>query len=418
MATSTHTPPRHVISRAVLGMRAQVDDLAQVSVWSMDRDETAATLTTLAGLKAGIAELELRVAAHADEALVGEPSGATSTAVWWAHVTNQTRREAFKQLRLATALADGHEPVRVALAAGDVLVEQAHVIVAAVEQLPADLDAGLMEQAERFLVEKATQHDAKGLRILGRRLFEVIAPEEADEREAQLLEKEEREAAAAVRLTIADDGHGRMHGRFTLDTLTGAMLTKALLAIAAPRHQAATQGPLGERRPGPERMGRALVEFIQRYPTDRLPKAGGLNATVVVMMSLEALEGRLQAAQLDTGERITPGLARRLACEAGLIPVVLGGPSEVLDVGRKARFHTTPMRIALTVRDRGCTTLGCDWPPGLYHAHHATLAWSKGGATSVKDGCLLCPKHHARAHDPSFTMTKLPGGKVTFTRRI
>jgi hypothetical protein len=161
-----------------------------------------------------------------------------------------------------------------------------------------------------------------------------------------------------------------------------------------------------------------LVEFIQRYPTDRLPKAGGLNATVVVMMALEALEGRLQAAQLDTGERISPGLARRLACEAGLIPVVLGGPSEVLDVGREQRFHNRPMRIAMTVRDRGCTTVGCDWPPGLCHAHHATLAWSKGGATSVKDGCLLCPKHHARAHDPSFTMTKLPGGKITFTRRI
>jgi hypothetical protein len=89
-----------------------------------------------------------------------------------------------------------------------------------------------------------------------------------------------------------------------------------------------------------------------------------------------------------------------------------------LDVGRKTRFHTTPMRIALTVRDRGCTTQGCDWPPGLCHAHHATLPWAKGGATSVKDGCLLCPKHHARAHDPAFTMTKLPDGKVSFTRRI
>jgi hypothetical protein len=242
-------------------------------------------------------------------------------------------------------------------------------------------------------------------------LFEVIAPDEADEREAKLLEREEREATAAVRLTMADDGHGRVHGRFTLDTLTGAILTKALLAIAAPRHQAATHGPLGERRPGPERMGRALVELIQRYPTDRLPKAGGLNATVVVTTALDALEGRLEAAHLDTGERISPGLARRLACEAGIIPVVLGGPSEVLDVGRKARFHTTPMRIALTVRDRGCTTEGCDWPPGLCHAHHATLAWSKGGTTSVKDGRLLCPKHHARAHDPSFTMANLPAGR-------
>ena len=97
-----------------------------------------------------------------------------------------------------------------------------------------------------------------------------------------------------------------------------------------------------------------------------------------------------KAAPLDTGERISPGQARRLACEAGLIPVVLDGASEVLDVGRKARFHTTPMRIALTIRDGGCTTTGCDWPPGLCHVHH-DLPWAHGGGTSVKDGRLLCP---------------------------
>jgi hypothetical protein len=406
-----------VISRAVVAMREQVRDVAEASVWSMDRDETASTLVACTELEGMVAELKLRVAAHADDAAVGEASGATSTAVWWAHATNQTRREAIRQMGLATALSAGHEPVRVALAAGDLVVEQAQVVVHAVEQLPADLDQTLVEQAEAHLIAEAKHHDAKTLRILGRRLFEVIAPDEADTREAKLLEREERTAAESVRFTMTDDGHGKVHGRFTLDALTGAMLKKALLAIAAPKHQAA-QGPLGERRPGPERMGRAFAEYIQRYPVDHLPHIGGLNATVVVMMSLETLEGRLQAAQLDTGERISPGLARRLACEAGVIPAVLGGPSEVLDVGRKARFHTAPMRIALTIRDRGCTAEGCDWPPGLCHAHHDDLPWAKGGNTSAQDGRLLCPRHHTRAHDPSYTMTKHPGGKVTFSRRI
>jgi hypothetical protein len=69
---------------------------------------------------------------------------------------------------------------------------------------------------------------------------------------------------------MTEDGHGRLHGRFTLDALHGAMLKKALLAIAAPRHQA-SQGPLGERRPGPERMGRAFAEYIERYPATPNP---------------------------------------------------------------------------------------------------------------------------------------------------
>ena len=140
MATSTQHPPRHVISRAVAGMRAQVADLTETSVWSMDRDETAATLVGLTELEAMLAELKLRVAAHADQAQVGETSGATSTATWWAHATRQTRPEAIRQLHLAKALADDHEPVRAALAAGDLVVEQARVIVHAVDRLPADVD--------------------------------------------------------------------------------------------------------------------------------------------------------------------------------------------------------------------------------------------------------------------------------------
>ena len=70
----------------------------------------------------------------------------------------------------------------------------------------------------------------------------------------------------------------------------------------------------------------------------------------------------------------------------------------------------------MALEQGGCTAQGCDWPPGLCHAHHEIL-WSLGGGTSVKAGMLLCPRHHARAHDPRYTSTKLPGGKVAFTRR-
>ena len=152
------------------------------------------------------------------------------------------------------------------------------------------------------------------------------------------------------------------------------------------------------------------------YPAEHAPHAGGTSATVVVTMTLETLMGGLKAAQLDTGHRISPGLARRLACRAGIIPAVLGGQSQVLDLGRKTRFHTAPQRIALAIEQGGCTAEGCDWPPGMCHAHHDT-PWHQGGDTSVKNGRLLCPRHHARAHDPTYEMTKLPGGKVRFHRR-
>jgi hypothetical protein len=141
-----------------------------------------------------------------------------------------------------------------------------------------------------------------------------------------------------------------------------------------------------------------------------------VNATVVVTLPLDTLLGGLTAAQLDTGTRISPGLARRWACQAGIIPAVLGGGSQVLDLGRKRRFHTQAQRIALAIEQGGCTAEGCDAPPGMTHVHH-DQSWSEGGATSLKNGRLLCGYHHARAHDPAYEMVKLPGGRVRFHRR-
>lgn len=122
-------------------------------------------------------------------------------------------------------------------------------------------------------------------------------------------------------------------------------------------------------------------------------------------------------ASLDTGGRISAGEARRLARRAGIIPVVLGGASVPLDVGRKRRVHTEAQRIAMGLRDGGCTAGGCDAPSGMTEAHHDEVSWVHGGGTSVDRGRLLCPAHHRRIHDPTFQHSLDKHGKVRFTRR-
>ena len=259
------------------------------------------------------------------------------------------------------------------------LVDQAEVIIAAVQALPDDVGPDLAARAQATLLGYAAVHDAKALRVLGKRILEVVAPEVGEAHEAKVLEREERDAEAAARFRISEDGHGQWHGRFTLPTLQGAMLHKALLAYAAPRHRTSTDGQAPvPGRPSDHRMGEAFMEYVTRYPADQLPQAGGMSATVVVTMGLDTLLGGLKAAQLDTGHRISPGLARRLACEAGIIPAVLGTQSQVLDLGRKTRFHTAPQRIALSIEQAGCTAEGCDAPPARCHAHH-DHPWSHGG---------------------------------------
>ena len=90
-------------------------------------------------------------------------------------------------------------------------------------------------------------------------------------------------------------------------------------------------------------------------------------------MTVEQLFDDLEAAgvcTLDTGGHLSAAEARRLACRAGIVPMVLGGKGQVLDVGRKRRLHTEAMRIAMGVRDGGCTAEHCETPPGMCHAHH------------------------------------------------
>jgi hypothetical protein len=416
--TVDSTDRGHPIGIGLSRIADQLKTLRDAPAWSMSPAETRDALVELSRLEAGLAELQLRVAGHARTVQVEAESGATSTANWWAHATKQTRVSAHRKTKLAAALgSDRFEPVRVALAEGRLQVDQAQVITAAVEALPAHLDASITDEAVATLVGHAVDFDAKALRILGKGILAVVAPEVGEAHEAQVLEREERDAEAAAVFRMVEDGHGRCHGRFSVPALQGAMLKKQLLAIAAPRHRAAVDGraPVPG-RPSAHRLGEAFLEYVERYPVEKLPHAGGVSATVVVTMPLETLIGGPKAAGVDTGHRVSPGLARRLACQAGIIPAVLGSRSQVLDLGRKVRFHTEPQRIALAIEQGGCTAEGCDWPPGMCHAHH-DKPWSKGGRTSVRNGRLLCPRHHTRAHNPTYDMTTLPGGKIRFHRR-
>ncbi len=280
--------------------------------------------------------------------------------------------------------------------------------------------------AEQHLVGPAAHHDAKELRILGRRIFEVIAPDLAEKFEGRALEEEEARALRRTSLTMWEDDEGTTHGHFRIPARHGQMLAKMILSISSPSRSAATFGADSGGGPGteddlptPVRHGIAFTQLVESISAKQLPKAGGCGATVVVTMTLDQLLGRLEEAgvcTLDTGGRMSAPKARRLACRAGIIPMVLDGRGQVLDVGRRRRFHTEPMRIAMALRDGSCTTEHCETPPGLCHAHHDT-PWSEGGHTNLDTGRLLCPRHHRRLHDPHHEVTHLPNGKVTFHRR-
>jgi hypothetical protein len=408
---TAQTTPRHRVSAATAQMRAAADAVVDASVWSMDVAETGQTLIELSLLKAQVAELESRVAAHADDLHVGQDVAASSAANWLAHETRQTRAQTNRTVRLGHDL-ETHTLTREALAAGAVCEEQARVVVQAVDRLPTEHQ----QRGEAHLLAEAEHHDAKALRILGKRLYEVVDPDAADAHEAQLLEREEAAAAKTTELRMWDDGHGKTHLRGTIPTFHGTALRKMLQAIAAPRHQRATHGAGAELPTGPEAMGQAFCTLVERYPHTLLPKLGSLNATLLVTIDADSLMGRVEkAGTLDTGDRISPALARRLACEAGIIPLVMSGDSMSLDVGRKKRLHPEYQCYAILTRDQRCRAEGCDRTSGL-HIHHDTR-WTDGGDTTVDQGVALCPWHHSRVHDTRYEAIRGPTGRIQFHRR-
>jgi hypothetical protein len=189
-------------------------------------------------------------------------------------------------------------------------------------------------------------------------------------------------------------------------------------AFAAPRRQdpAAWRDSDGNKVPYAQLLGHAFAELVEHLPTGALPQAGGAAATVVVTLDLDTLRSGLGGASLDTGGRISAAEARRLACNSGLVPAVLGSRSVPLDLGRTTRLHTPSQRTAMAIRDGGCTAHGCDRPPAWCQAHHED-PWSHGGGTSVESGRLLCPRHHQLAHDSHYDMRRMPDGQVRFHQR-
>jgi hypothetical protein len=155
--------------------------------------------------------------------------------------------------------------------------------------------------------------------------------------------------------------------------------------------------PTDVRSAGQRRVD-ALVEVCRlACACGELPDNGGDRPQVVVTIDYDKLRQQVGAATFDDGAQLSPAVARRIACDAGIIPAVLGTASQTLDLGRQSRLATGPLRRALVLRDRGCAFPGCDRPPRWCQGHHIRH-WSNGGPTDLTNLVLLCGYHHRLIH--------------------
>jgi hypothetical protein len=128
-------------------------------------------------------------------------------------------------------------------------------------------------------------------------------------------------------------------------------------------------------------------------------------AQLYVTVTLADLVARTNAATVfgsgEAGTLLAPETARRVACDAGIVPVVLGTHGQVLDLGRRFRLFSSAQLRALWLRDGGCTFPDCTVPASWCDGHHLRH-WADGGPTHLGNAALLCGRHHTTVHTKGY----------------
>ncbi|GAA4984162.1 HNH endonuclease signature motif containing protein [Actinopolymorpha pittospori] len=430
----------HPLMRWLADVGAGVDAAIECPTLSLPLDEHESALRQIAVYEAKLASLRLRLTRQAELSEVRKLTGAANTAGWVQQVTRMGRREASVSVRLAKALDQTLRSTGEALSDGEISLGQAQVIERAIRRLPNDVDADVKAEAEAFLLDSAQALDVDDLDKAGKHLYEVIAPEDAERRIGKQLEEQERRARENRTLSFGPvrDGMGTVFLRADLPTL--AILQALLDPLARPR----PSGPDGpDLRSSERRQADAFAELLsQAQAAVDAPARGSIRPRLTVTVNHDDLVARLGYGTLNsvltdsgpahlkvkthrdedgsgghavigyriTGPPLSATLVRQLACDAEIIPVVLGGDGAVLDLGRGTRLFTSSQRHALAERDGYfCHFPDCRRPEKWTEAHHIQH-WVDGGATDLNNGVLLCQHHHTVIHTKGWTVRMGPDG--------
>jgi hypothetical protein len=290
--------------------------------------------------------------------------------------------------------------VAAALAAATLSVGSASAIVVTLSSASPRAELTHLDAAERCLVEFAAEHPTDPVRKLAIQWRDALDPDGIEPREADLVERR-----ALKRFLLAN---GMKRYVLELDPLSAGYLDAAIdasvgRAIRMPRFTENGNGAdLIVAEPSAATLAQlgadALVDLARHGAACADPGIPLPSATLVVRMTLESLLSGLGIATIDGAEHgISAETARRMAADAQIIPEVLGGAGEVLDLGMSRRLFSRAQRIALAERDGGCAWGDCGRPPSYTEAHHIEW-WSHDKPTDLSNGILLCSRHHHAIH--------------------
>jgi hypothetical protein len=428
------------VQETLAQLSAQVAELSQRALFGLTDDEVTGSLATLTAIAGVLDGLRAALIREAESRSVPAKFGFTSTKVWLRETQRMLPGTARQLVELGDLMA-ACPAVASALAVGSVSADQTRAVGRSVVALADDgIDADVVAAAETLLVARAGVFGPAALATMGERILTHVAPDLADAALRRKLDAAESRARIDRGLTFAverDLQRTRVAGFLTAEG--AAIVSAALEPFAKPR---SAEAGVRDDRSVAQRRADALVEVCRVAP--RLPgvvdgggrqerfrstgtdvaelpgsdvdgvdlyDAGDLahasetrplaaiatRPRLTVTVDYDVLARELSAGLLETGQMLSPESVRRLACDAGIIPAVLGTSGQVLDLGRAARVWTGPARQAIIIRDRGCVFPGCDRPAAWCDIHHCTY-FSDGGRTDRDNAALVCGFHHELIH--------------------
>lgn len=371
-------------------------------LWALSEDELGECLALAAQVVASAQAVTAAVVIEADERGAGVQTALSRTDWVLGAAGSMEAAEAARVARLARAC---REPalagLRDAVTSGAVGVVKGAIIGDFAQEARPLADPGALDETVATLVCSAPALTVPQLRTAVRYALNHLRPAADLEREADV----QRASRAFHRTGVA--GTGMCEYRLVLDPEAAAIVDAAVAGLSRPQPDAVTGAR--DPRPAATRRADALVELVQRALSGPPTRPGMPQTQLVVTMGFEVLAGAVRGAGLTpAGAVVTVETVRRLACDAEIIPAVLGTSSQVVDLGRSRRLVSRGQRTKLWLRDAHCTYPGCTIPAAWTQAHHIRH-WSDGGPTNESNLALLCARHHTVVHQRGLTASITPG---------
>jgi hypothetical protein len=354
----------------------------------------------------------LQLLSELDSRGIASQLGYSNTSALLVHTLRISRTDARHRLEQAAELHAQATPTgsvieaalprtATALAQGVVSADHVDVIRKTLKDLPL-LTPAQRDQAEQVMLERAGEDDPRALARFGARVRDIVDPDGPPPPPDDDPVRPERE----LRRHIRRDGTMNFKGHLDAET---AQLFEALL-----KPFDKSDPGVAEHRGYAERAGDAFADVLKLAANcPDLPTHNGLKTEVAFTVSLETLRNALDDVILPGESYLAARDARRLACDAHVLPAVMDGASKPLDIAVPAYVVPAHMRRALVLRDQGCQFPGCDRPAGVCDAHHLT-SWLRGGLTRIDNLVLVCSQHHRLLHRSEWTV-ELVHGRAMFT---